>query len=183
MNIESTTAVSYHITYRLSFCNATLEKPQTPYPDSIPDASDGSDGFLSISNKTVDEDEDAIEVNAEDGYIHPSVVSSSSTIEKSEPSEKNPSSIRFSPDPLLQGNYSDSKSIRSTPKIHQVPSEVNMDKNTGNALQVKDVVIWDDCPGRFSSWNPFTIISINGSTAMLDIVDYPVPLSELRLAD
>lgn len=48
-------------------------------------------------------------------------------------------------------------------------------------FKVDDRVIWDDCPGHFASWgNPFTITAIQGDMAELDLVEYLVPLAQLR---
>jgi putative DNA primase/helicase len=46
-------------------------------------------------------------------------------------------------------------------------------------LEVGSRVVWKNAPIHFACWNPFTIISISGDTAKLDIYANPVPLTEL----
>lgn len=47
-------------------------------------------------------------------------------------------------------------------------------------LEVGSRVVWSNASMHVAAWNPFTIISISGNTAMLDIYAYPVPLIELQ---
>ena len=52
---------------------------------------------------------------------------------------------------------------------------------TDHSLKVGDRVLWNDCPGHCSWGNPFIITAIkNNDMAELDLIDYPVPLLELR---
>ncbi len=45
--------------------------------------------------------------------------------------------------------------------------------------QVGDKVIWNNCPGNLTSWQPFLITDIQGAEAQLDVYMYMVPLAEL----
>ena len=45
--------------------------------------------------------------------------------------------------------------------------------------QVGDKVIWNNCPGNLTSWQPFMITDIQGTEAKLDLYMYMVPLAEL----
>ena len=45
--------------------------------------------------------------------------------------------------------------------------------------QVGDKVIWNNCPGNLTSWQPFLITDIQGTEAQLDVYMYMVPLAEL----
>lgn len=45
--------------------------------------------------------------------------------------------------------------------------------------QVGDKVIWNNCPGNLTSWQPFMITDIQGAEAKLDFYMYMVPLAEL----
>ncbi|WP_414622795.1 hypothetical protein [Calothrix sp. CCY 0018] len=45
--------------------------------------------------------------------------------------------------------------------------------------QVGDKVIWNNCPGNLSSWQPFLITDIQGAEAELDVYMYMVPLADL----
>ncbi|WP_414621582.1 hypothetical protein [Calothrix sp. CCY 0018] len=45
--------------------------------------------------------------------------------------------------------------------------------------QVGDKVIWNNCPGNLSSWQPFLITNIQGTEAELDVYKDMVPLAEL----
>ncbi len=45
--------------------------------------------------------------------------------------------------------------------------------------QVGDKVIWKNCPGNLTSWQPFMITDIQGTEAQLDVYMYMVPLAEL----
>lgn len=45
--------------------------------------------------------------------------------------------------------------------------------------QVGDKVIWNNCPGNLTSWQPFMITDIQGAEAKLDFYMYTVPLAEL----
>lgn len=50
-------------------------------------------------------------------------------------------------------------------------------------FEVGDKVIWSDAPAHVSTWNPFTITSIDTETAKLDIYEHPVPLNQLKHAE
>lgn len=47
--------------------------------------------------------------------------------------------------------------------------------------QVGNKVYWMNCPAHLANWQPFSITSIQGEEAMLDICAYPVPLAQLQL--
>jgi hypothetical protein len=47
--------------------------------------------------------------------------------------------------------------------------------------QVGNKVYWMNCPAHLTNWQPFSITSIQGQEAMLDICAYPVPLAQLQV--
>ena len=52
-------------------------------------------------------------------------------------------------------------------------------ENLEKMPQVGDKVIWNDCPGNLTSWQPFMITDIQGTEAKLDVYQPMVPLAEL----
>ena len=75
---------------------------------------------------------------------------------------------------------SESSSESAPPTMAQVEAASN---STAQPLKVGARVVWSNAPAHVASWNPFTITSINGDTAMIDIYAYPVLLSELQMIE
>ncbi len=77
--------------------------------------------------------------------------------------------------------------IVSEPSSESAPPTMAIVEPTSNStaqpLKVGARVIWSNAPAHVASWNPFTITSINGDTAMIDIYAYPVLLTELLLVE
>lgn len=65
--------------------------------------------------------------------------------------------------------------------IEEVPTQNQLiESGRVELLKVGDLVLWNKCPGRCAWANPFTITSIDGNYAMLDVYAHPVLLSELK---
>lgn len=88
----------------------------------------------------------------------------------------------LSPTPGLHGSTSgqDDSKDDSPVKPVRVPQEPVAPEQP---LKVGDRVTWDNCYPHLLSWSPFTIASIDGDSAMLDVLSHSVPLSELEKVD
>lgn len=57
--------------------------------------------------------------------------------------------------------------------------ELTQQVTLAHDFQAGDRVIWEDCPAHCESWNPYTIVRIEGDKAAIDIYSRLVPLTKL----
>jgi predicted P-loop ATPase len=76
----------------------------------------------------------------------------------------------------------DCNSVVSTPLVSTPDVDTSPVATESQALAVDDMVFWSECPAHCSNFAPFQITSIDGDHARLDLIEKPVPLTELSRA-